>query len=148
MAFVWTSYEAKNRRNGFKIDIGEKMLKVFSHPYFQDIVAPDPLLTEDCKRSIEPYFLQFWDELEGIEITPQRSAFNASTKSLNAMSSVYTAISVMLLILLATKLLRVMSAFNFFRLVLRLISLTLWWPALQTYGVMAAKYIHGSHSKK
>lgn len=132
---VKLAMELKKKKNRTRTDKGEKILKCFFGPYLQKIEAPGHLLTGVGKQLIAVCFLHLanpdlrvssdvalWQQLKrmGTHTKAQSSTQGPQCKKPISMSTVYTAISAALLLLLAPNLGREMSAFNLLRLFLRL----------------------------
>lgn len=108
------------------------------------------LSTASKSKSSKIFACSILKNLERMPTTNRGSVFHEKKLKLNSisLSTVYAAISVMLILLIATNMGREMCAFNLLRVLSKLISLTFWKPAKQINLVEPVECIHWSHHGK
>lgn len=131
--------DLRKQKEQIRIENEGKILKGFFEPYIKTIVGSRPPSERSFAQLIEVFFIQLanFDHKNFSDValreqmrvggTYQGSVFKAKSRKLNEMlmNSFYATISVVPILLLATKLARATKAIIILRLLSRVISLTI-----------------------
>ena len=132
-------------------------------PYVQNIIAPDHCLTGLAKGILQTCFQQLPNDeyrksldkficssLVELGLSSEASIYNFKYKKIHSisMSYVYAILSIIPFTLDALNLDCEPPTSTLFNILRRLVSLTFWWPSLETDGVNAFEYVHGKSRSK